>query len=61
MGKSGNKIALCNILRTTVKPPDSGSTAALADETEHFNHWTPGVPPPPDAAERGLYIDPVHF
>ena len=34
---------------------------SLADETEDFNHWTPGVPPPPDAAERGLYIDPIYF
>ena len=34
---------------------------SLADEVEAFNHWSPGVPPPADAADKGLYIDPIYF
>ncbi|HEV2365651.1 MAG TPA: hypothetical protein VGS12_15785 [Caulobacteraceae bacterium] len=32
-----------------------------AGSLEEFNMWTPGIPVPPGAAERGLYIDPVYF
>ena len=46
---------------TSPASPGANLIATLADETEHFNHWTPGIPPPPDAGERGLYIDPVYF
>jgi hypothetical protein len=34
---------------------------SLADEVEAFNHWSPGVPPPADAARKGLYVDPIYF
>jgi hypothetical protein len=33
----------------------------LARRTIEFNVWTPGIPPPEDAAERGLYADTVYF
>jgi hypothetical protein len=33
----------------------------LADEVEEYNMWTPGLAVPPDAAERGLYVDPIYF
>jgi hypothetical protein len=34
---------------------------ALADEIEEYNMWTPGLAVPPEAAERGLYVDPIYF
>ena len=46
---------------TSPASPGVGIIRELADEVEAFNHWTPGVPPPPDAATKGLYIDPVYF
>jgi hypothetical protein len=48
-------------LLTSPASPGVGQVRALADDVEAFNHWTPGVPPPPDAAEKGLYIDPIYF
>lgn len=49
------------ILLSSSQSPGLDLIRALADETEAFNHWTPGVPPPPDAASKGLYIDPIYF
>ncbi|MBV8683856.1 MAG: hypothetical protein JO111_13360 [Caulobacteraceae bacterium] len=49
---------------TVLTSPNSRGEAilrALADQVEAFNHWTPGIPPPPDAANKGLYIDPIYF
>jgi hypothetical protein len=34
---------------------------ALADDVEHFNIWTPGIPTPPQAETKGLYVDPIYF
>jgi len=34
---------------------------ALADGVEAFDFWTPQVPVPDDAWERGVYVDPVYF
>jgi hypothetical protein len=34
---------------------------SLAAEVEAFNMWTPGVAVPSDAAEKGLYVDPIYF
>ena len=48
-------------LLTSPASPGVDCVRALADDIESFNHWTPGVPPPPDAAEKGLYIDPIYF
>ena len=49
------------IMLTSPTSPGAGQVTALADDVEAFNHWTPGIPPPPDAADRGLYIDPIYF
>lgn len=48
-------------LLTSPASPGVDQVTALADDVEAFNHWTPGIPPPPHAAERGLYIDPIYF
>jgi hypothetical protein len=48
-------------LLTSPGSPGVDRIRALADETEAFSHWTPGIPPPPDAASKGLYIDPIYF
>ncbi len=34
---------------------------SLADEVEEYNLWTPGLAVPSNAAERGLYVDPIYF
>lgn len=34
---------------------------SLADEVEPYNMWTPGIPVPEGAADRGLYVDAVYF
>ncbi|MHB8528949.1 MAG: hypothetical protein ACYC8V_05470, partial [Caulobacteraceae bacterium] len=39
----------------------AGLITALASEVEAFNLWTPGIPVPPGAASRALYIDPIYF
>jgi flavin reductase (DIM6/NTAB) family NADH-FMN oxidoreductase RutF len=46
---------------TSSASPGERVLRGLADEVEAFNHWTPGVPPPSDAASKGLYIDPIYF
>jgi len=56
-GRGMNRLTIL----TSPASPGAEIIRALADEIETFNHWTPGVPPPPDAAKRGLYIDPVYF
>lgn len=33
----------------------------LAESTTEFDFWTPAIPEPDGAAERGLYVDPVYF
>jgi GNAT superfamily N-acetyltransferase len=33
----------------------------LAREIEPYNMWTPGIAEPPDAHDRGLYVDPIYF
>ena len=44
-------------------PASAGSAliTALAGEVEAFNMWTPGIAPPQDAEQRGIYVDPVYF
>jgi hypothetical protein len=49
------------MLLTSPASPGADLIRGLADEVSEFNHWTPGVPPPADAAEKGLYIDPIYF
>ncbi|HEY5072851.1 MAG TPA: hypothetical protein VII63_12565 [Caulobacteraceae bacterium] len=34
---------------------------SLAGELEAFDMWTPGIAVPADAADKGLYLDPVYF
>ena len=34
---------------------------ALASRVEPFDFWTPAIPEPAGARERGLYVDPVYF
>lgn len=46
---------------TSPNSPGEDVIRGLASEVEAFNHWTPGVHPPADAASNGLYIDPVYF
>ena len=48
-------------LLTSPASPGVDRVRVLAADLEAFNHWTPGVPPPPDAAGKGLYIDPIYF
>ena len=52
-----------NRLTILTSSASAGETVlrGLADEMEAFNHWSPGVPPPADAASKGLYIDPIYF
>jgi len=33
----------------------------LAGEHSEFNFWTPQIPEPPGAADRGLYVDHIYF
>lgn len=33
----------------------------LAESVEVFDFWTPRLPVPDDAMERGIYVDPVYF
>ena len=33
----------------------------LAEEATEFDFWTPAIPEPAGAAERGLYVDPIYF
>jgi hypothetical protein len=46
---------------TSPRSPGVDQVRAMADDIEAFNHWTPGVGVPADAAEKGLYIDPIYF
>jgi hypothetical protein len=48
-------------LLTSPGSPGADLIRALADHVDEFNHWSPGVPPPADAAQKGLYIDPIYF
>jgi hypothetical protein len=48
-------------LFTSPLSPAARLLTSLADEVEPYNMWTPGVPVPPGAATRGLYVDPVYF
>jgi GNAT superfamily N-acetyltransferase len=44
-------------------PASTGSALirGLARSTGEFFMWTPGIPVPPGAEARGLYVDPVYF
>jgi hypothetical protein len=46
---------------TSPASPGAELITSLASEVLAFNMWTPGIPAPADAAERGLYVDPVYF
>ena len=46
---------------TSPTSPGSAMLCSNAREVEPFNMWTPGIPAPPDALERGLYVDPIYF
>lgn len=48
-------------LFTSPNGPGVELLTALADEVEPYNMWTPGIPVPPGAATRGLYVDPLCF
>ncbi|HKN02127.1 MAG TPA: hypothetical protein VJX23_16555 [Candidatus Binataceae bacterium] len=46
---------------TSPASPGCALIRSLAREVEEFNMWTPGIAEPPDAADHGLYVDPVYF
>jgi len=46
---------------TSPNGPAAGLLTSLADEVEPYNMWTPGLPVPPKAETRGLYVDPIYF
>ena len=46
---------------TSPRGPGSDLLASLADDVEPYNMWTPGIPVPPGAETRGLYVDPIYF
>jgi len=39
----------------------SGLVLSLPGEHSPFDFWTPGIPEPPGAASRGLYVDHIYF
>ncbi|GBD23634.1 hypothetical protein HRbin29_01302 [bacterium HR29] len=41
--------------------PLEGLLRGLAERIEVFDFWTPQLPVPEDAAQRGVYVDPVYF
>lgn len=43
------------------KSPGVETLRSLAREIEPFNMWTPGIAVPSDAADHGLYVDPIYF
>jgi hypothetical protein len=46
---------------TSPKSPGVEQIRALTENVEAYNHWTPGIPVPADAADKGLYIDPIYY
>ena len=48
-------------LFTSPGGPGAAFLTSLADEVEPYDMWTPGVPVPEGAQDRGLYVDPVYF
>jgi hypothetical protein len=56
-GRGMNRLTIL----TSPLSPGVDLLRSLADELEAFNHWSPGVAPPADAARKGLYIDPIYF
>jgi hypothetical protein len=48
-------------LFTSPRGPGAELLRSLADEVEPYNMWTPGIPVPPGAEDRGLYVDPIYF
>ena len=46
---------------TSPNGPAADLLTSLADEIEPYNMWTPGLPVPPAAETRGLYVDPIYF
>ena len=49
------------IIYTAPTSPGSALINGLARATNAFFTWTPGIHPPADAAERGLYTDAAYF
>jgi hypothetical protein len=49
------------IIYTSPTSPGSALITGLARSTGTFFTWTPGIHPPADAAERGLYTDAAYF
>ena len=49
------------IIYTSPTSPGSALITGLARSTGAFFTWTPGIHPPADAAERGLYTDAAYF
>jgi hypothetical protein len=46
---------------TSPLSPAAGLLTSLADEVEPYDMWTPGIPVPAGAENRGLYVDPIYF
>jgi hypothetical protein len=46
---------------TSPSSPGVAILRSLAREVEPYNMWTPGIAAPPDAGDRGLYVDPIYF
>jgi GNAT superfamily N-acetyltransferase len=49
------------IIYTSPASPGSKLITGLARSTGDFFTWTPGIPPPADSGERGLYTDAAYF
>lgn len=48
-------------LFTSPNGPGADRLAALADEVEPYNMWSPGIRVPEGAESRGIYVDPIYF
>ena len=46
---------------TSDASPGSGLLSSLADASEFFVVWTPGIAEPPSAAIYGVYVDSIYF
>jgi hypothetical protein len=46
---------------TSDASPGSGFLSSLADASESYVVWTPGIAEPPSAATYGIYVDSIYF
>jgi hypothetical protein len=49
------------VIYTSPASVGSERLRALARATGEYFMWTPGIPVPPGAQDRGLYVDAVYF